>query len=78
TAGMKSFYFNIQRNGTSISNDETYSYITPNSYFNTHYSTVVSLDAGDVLSFRIRAMRPFVIEKAHAHRNTIEVIFLGI
>ncbi|NDW11217.1 hypothetical protein, partial [Dysgonomonas sp. 520] len=80
TAGMKSFYFNIQRNGTSISSDETYAYVAIGSWFNTHYSTVVSLNAGDVISFSIRTLvgAPLVITSSNAFRNTIEVIFLGI
>ncbi|NDW09451.1 hypothetical protein [Dysgonomonas sp. 520] len=79
-AGMKSFYFIINNNGTQIVRDETYSYVEPNYHFNTHYSTVVSLNAGDVMSFGIQVLvgAPLTIINTLAYRNVIEVIFLGI
>ncbi|WP_163320264.1 hypothetical protein [Dysgonomonas sp. 520] len=79
-AGMKSFYFWIYRNGSPLSNDETYSYVTQGSVLNTHYSTVVSLNAGDVISFRVVAQigAPLLITSSTAGRNAVEVIFLGI
>lgn len=84
--GMASYYFAVQkepRGGspkTVLSNDEVYAYTQQNSWINTHYSTVVQLNANDVISFGITPRDGVVLTLQAGHlgqRNMVEVIYLG-
>lgn len=80
TTGTKSFYLHIYRNGTEVTWDETYSYVLEGKYFNSHYSTIIDANAGDVITYQIRSSSSAVLQlvPSTAARNSIEAVFLGI
>ena len=77
--GTRNLYFVMLLNGgTWIDADETYSYVEERAFFNQHYSNVVGLTAGDVVSFRVIANRGKLrLNSAYAGRNRIEIVYLG-
>ena len=77
--GTRNLYFVMLLNGAPwIDADETYSYVEERAFFNQHYSNVVGLTAGDVVSFRLIANRGKLrLNSAYAGRNRIEVVYLG-
>ena len=77
--GTRNLYFVMLLNGgTWIDADETYSYVEERAFFNQHYSNVVGLTAGDVVSFRLIANRGKLrLNSAYAGRNRIEIVYLG-
>ena len=74
-AGVKAFYFGVYKGSTELYMDETYSYIQ--TYFNTHLSRVIDLNAGDVIDFVLYSAGSSLALSTLSERNQVEVIYLG-
>lgn len=79
TSGEKSFYFETHVNGILVGNDETYSSVV--TLFNQHYSTIIHVNQGDLITFRIRPVigcpNGLVLTNGLEGRNILEFVFLG-